>query len=319
MSFFPGKDPEAGDKFSCEAIAHVIVPRTVDLGDGFSVRRALPSIQTRMVGPFIFFDHFGPAEFKAGNGLDVRPHPHIGLATVTYLFDGEIMHRDSLGTAAPIKPGEVNWMTAGKGIVHSERTGPELRSSGSPIHGLQMWVGLPAAKEEMDPGFAHHATSEFPMVTDAGKSVRVVVGSLYGTKSPVPTVHETIFGDVHLTAGTSMPLDADHEERAVYVIKGAIDIAGDKFEPGRLLVFKRGDRITIMAATDAHFVIVGGAPMDGPRHIWWNFVSSRKERIEQAKADWTAGHFDKVPGDEIEFIPLPEKPGVNSIEKVPPL
>ena len=315
MSFFPGKDPEAGDKFSCEAIAHVIVPRTVDLGDGFAVRRALPSIQTRMVGPFIFFDHFGPAEFKAGNGLDVRPHPHIGLATVTYLFDGEIMHRDSLGTAAPIKPGEVNWMTAGKGIVHSERTGPELRSTGSPIHGLQMWVGLPAAKEEMDPGFAHHATSEFPMVTDTGKSVRVVVGSLYGTKSPVPTVHETIFGDVHLSAGASLPLDADHEERAVYVIKGTIDIAGDKFEPGRLLVFKRGDRITITAATDAHFVIVGGAPMDGPRHIWWNFVSSRKERIEQAKADWTAGHFDKVPGDEIEFIPLPEKPGVNSIDQ----
>ncbi len=319
MSFFPGKDPEAGDKFSCEAIAHVIVPRTVDLGDGFSVRRALPSIQTRMVGPFIFFDHFGPAEFKAGNGLDVRPHPHIGLATVTYLFDGEIMHRDSLGTAAPIKPGEVNWMTAGKGIVHSERTGPELRTTGSPIHGLQMWVGLPAAKEEMDPGFAHHATSEFPMVTEAGKSVRVMVGSLYGTKSPVPMVHETIFGDVHLTAGASLPLDADHEERAVYVIKGTIDIAGDKFEPGRLLVFKRGDRITITAATDAHFVIVGGAPMDGPRHIWWNFVSSRKERIEQAKADWTAGHFDKVPGDEIEFIPLPEKPGVNSIDKAAPL
>ena len=319
MSFFPGKDPQAGDKFSCEAIAHVVVPRTVDLGDGFAVRRALPSIQTRMVGPFIFFDHFGPAEFKAGNGLDVRPHPHIGLATVTYLFDGEIMHRDSLGTAAPIKPGEVNWMTAGKGIVHSERTGPELRSTGSPIHGLQMWVGLPAAKEEMDPGFAHHETREFPMVGDTGKSVRVVVGSLYGTKSPVPTVHETIFGDVHLSAGASLPLDADHEERAVYVIKGVVDIAGDKFEPGRLLVFKRGDRITITAATDAHFVIVGGAPMDGPRHIWWNFVSSRKERIEQAKADWTAGHFDKVPGDEIEFIPLPEKPGVNSIEKVPPL
>jgi redox-sensitive bicupin YhaK (pirin superfamily) len=314
MSFFPGKDPEAGDKFSCDALAHVIVPRTVDLGDGFAVRRALPSIQTRMVGPFIFFDHFGPAEFKAGNGLDVRPHPHIGLATVTYLFDGEIMHRDSLGTTAPIRPGEVNWMTAGKGIVHSERTGPELRTTGSPIHGLQLWVGLPAAKEEMDPGFAHHETRDFPMVTDTGKSVRVMVGSLYGTKSPVPTVHETIFGDVHLTAGTSLPLDADHDERAIYVVKGTVDIAGDKFEPGRLLVFKRGDRITITAATDAHFVIVGGAPMDGPRHIWWNFVSSRKERIEQAKADWKAGHFQKVPGDEIEFIPLPDKPGVNSID-----
>jgi redox-sensitive bicupin YhaK (pirin superfamily) len=177
-----------------------------------------------------------------------------------------------------------------------------------------MWVGLPAAKEEMDPGFAHHETREFPVVSDTGKNVRVVVGSLYGTKSPVPTVHETIFGDVHLSAGASLPLDADHDERAIYVVKGTIDIAGDKFEPGRLLVFKRGDRITITAATDAHFVIVGGAPMDGPRHIWWNFVSSRKERIEQAKADWKAGHFQKVPGDEIEFIPLPEKPGVNSMD-----
>ena len=169
MSFFPGKDPQAGDAYSCEAIAHVVVPRTVDLGDGFSVRRALPSAQTRMVGPFIFFDHFGPAEFRAGNGLDVRPHPHIGLATVSYLFDGEIMHRDSLGTAVAIRPGEVNWMTAGRGIVHSERTGPEKRAAGGPIHGLQMWVALPAAKEEMEAGFAHHDIAEFPMVRDEGK------------------------------------------------------------------------------------------------------------------------------------------------------
>jgi redox-sensitive bicupin YhaK (pirin superfamily) len=307
MSFFPGKDPVAGDTYSCDAIAHVVVPRTVDLGDGFAVRRALPSIQTRMVGPFIFFDHFGPAEFRAGNGLDVRPHPHIGLATVTYLFDGEIMHRDSLGTAVAIRPGEVNWMTAGRGIVHSERTGAEKRVTGSPIHGLQMWVGLPSAKEEMEAGFAHHDTSEFPMIEENGKTVRVVVGSLYGAKSPVPTVHETIFGDVYLKAGAMLPIDADHEERAVYVIDGTVDIAGDRFNGGRLLVFKPGDKVSIAAVTDAHFVIVGGAPMDGPRHIWWNFVSSRKERIEQAKADWKAGHFDKVPGDEIEFIPLPEK------------
>jgi redox-sensitive bicupin YhaK (pirin superfamily) len=307
MSFFPGKDPVAGDTYSCDAIAHVVVPRTVDLGDGFAVRRALPSIQTRMVGPFIFFDHFGPAEFRAGNGLDVRPHPHIGLATVTYLFDGEIMHRDSLGTAVAIRPGEVNWMTAGRGIVHSERTGAEKRVTGSPIHGLQMWVGLPAAKEEMEAGFAHHDTSEFPMIEENGKSVRIVVGSLYGAKSPVPTVHETIFGDVYLKAGAMLPIDADHEERAVYVIDGTVDIAGDRFNGGRLLVFKPGDKVSIAAVTDAHFVIVGGAPMDGPRHIWWNFVSSRKERIEQAKADWKAGHFDKVPGDEIEFIPLPER------------
>jgi len=306
MSFYPGKDPAAGDTYQCDAIDQVIVPRTVDLGD-FAVRRALPSARTRMVGPFIFFDHFGPAEFRAGNGLDVRPHPHIGLATVTYLFDGEIMHRDSLGTAVAIRPGEVNWMTAGRGIVHSERTRPERRVDGEPIHGLQMWVALPTAKEEMDAGFAHHATAEFPVINDNGKNVRVVVGSLYGTASPVPTVHETIFGDVHLKAGAMLPLDADHEERAVYIIDGVLDIAGDRFEAGRLLVFRPGDTVSIAAATDTHFVIVGGAPMDGPRHIWWNFVSSRKERIEQAKAEWKAGHFGKVPGDEIEFIPLPEK------------
>jgi len=307
MSFFPGKDPQAGDAYACDALAQVIAPRTVDLGDGFSVRRALPSARTRMVGPFVFFDHFGPAEFRGGNGLDVRPHPHIGLATVTYLFDGEIMHRDSLGTAVPIRPGEVNWMTAGRGIVHSERTRPERRVDHEPIHGLQMWVALPSAKEEMEAGFAHHTTEEFPLVNDNGKQVRVVVGSLYGAASPVPTVHETVFGDVHLAAGHTLPLDADHEERALYMVDGTIDISGDRFERGQLLVFKPGDTVTIKATSDAHFAILGGAPMDGPRHIWWNFVSSRKERIEQAKADWTAGHFGTVPGDEIEFIPLPEK------------
>ena len=259
-----------------------------------------------MVGPFIFFDHFGPAEFRAGAGLDVRPHPHIGLATVTYLFDGEIMHRDSLGTALAIRPGEVNWMTAGRGIVHSERTGAEKRATGSPIHGLQMWVALPKAHEEMAPAFAHHDTAEFPVVAENGKNVRVVVGSAYGAKSPVPVVHETLFADVHLKAGSSVPLDADHEERAVYMVNGEIDIAGDKFGPGQLLVFRPGDAVTITAAQDSHFVICGGAAMDGPRHIWWNFVSSSKDRIEQAKADWKAGHFQKVPGDEIEFIPLPE-------------
>jgi redox-sensitive bicupin YhaK (pirin superfamily) len=307
MSFFPGKDPAAGDAHACEALAQVIVPRTVDLGDGFSVRRALPSARTRMVGPFVFFDHFGPAEFHSGQGIDVRPHPHIGLATVTYLFDGEIMHRDSLGSAVAIRPGEVNWMTAGRGIVHSERTAPERRAAGGPIHGLQMWVALPAAKEEMDPGFAHHNTGEFPVVAESGKTVRVVVGSLYGAASPVPTVHETVFADTHLKAGSTLPLDADHEERAIYVVKGEIDISGDRFEPGRLLVFKPADKVTVAAVSDAHFVIAGGAPMDGPRHVWWNFVSSRQERIEQAKAEWAAGHFGKVPGDEIEFIPLPEK------------
>jgi redox-sensitive bicupin YhaK (pirin superfamily) len=307
MSFSPGPDAKAGDKYQCEALKSVVVPRTADLGDGFTVRRALPSAQSRMVGPFVFFDHFGPAVFKSGNGLDVRPHPHIGLATVTYLFDGEIMHRDSLGTAAPIKPGEVNWMTAGRGIVHSERTGQERRLNEDHLHGLQMWVALPADKEEVAPDFAHYPVGDFPMLRDDGKSVRVVVGSAYGERSPVRTTSDTLFADAHLKADGVLPLDADYEERAIYVIDGEVDIAGDRFGTDRLLVFRPGDTITVRALTDAHLAVFGGAAMDGPRHIWWNFVSSRKDRIEQAKADWTAGHFQKVPGDEIEFIPLPEK------------
>jgi redox-sensitive bicupin YhaK (pirin superfamily) len=307
MSFSPDPDPKAGDKYQCDAIKQVVVPRTADLGDGFTVKRALPSAQSRMVGPFVFFDHFGPAVFKSGHGLDVRPHPHIGLATVTYLFDGEIMHRDSLGTAAPIKPGEVNWMTAGRGIVHSERTGQERRTHDDSLHGLQMWVALPADKEEIPPDFAHYAVKDFPMLNDAGKSVRIVVGQAFGKRSPVLTTSDTLFADAYLKAGSSMPLDADHEERAIYVIDGEIDISGDKFGAGRLLVFKPGDGITMRALTDTHLGIFGGAALDGPRHVWWNFVSSRKERIDQAKAEWAAGHFQKVPGDEIEFIPLPEK------------
>src|SRR5712691_4610996 len=265
MSFFPGKDPEAGDAHSCAAIAHVVVPRTVDLGDGFSVRRALPSARSRMVGPFIFFDHFGPAEFRAGNGLDVRPHPHIGLATVTYLFDGEIMHRDSLGTAAPIKPGEVNWMTAGRGIVHSERTPPDHRRDGEPIHGLQCWVALPAAEEESAPGFSHHDGAALPLVREEGKTVRVVVGSAYGERSPVPTLCDTLFADVALAASAMLPIDAVTEERAVYLVSGEVDIAGDRFTAGRLLVLRPGDPITVTAASDARLMLLGGAAMDGPR------------------------------------------------------
>jgi redox-sensitive bicupin YhaK (pirin superfamily) len=305
MSFFPAKDPAPGDAFACDAIQRVIVPRTVDL-DGFQIRRALPSAQSRMVGPFIFFDHFGPMEFRSGQGLDVRPHPHIGLATVTYLFDGEIMHRDTLGSVVPIRPGEVNWMTAGRGIAHSERTGPERRSNGDRLHGLQMWVALPAAKEEMEPGFAHFDGTDFPMIASDDMNVRVVVGALFGKRSPVTATSDTIFAEAHLSAGARIPLDADHEERSIYVVEGEIEIMGDRFGPGRLVVFKPGDRIAVTAASDAHFVIAGGAAMDGPRHIWWNFVSSRKDRIEQAKADWKAGRFGPVPGDTEEFIPLPE-------------
>ncbi len=306
MSFTPVQDPEPGNAAQAEAIAHVIVPRSVDLGD-FVVRRALPSVQTRMVGPFVFFDHMGPAVFKSGIGIDVRPHPHIGLATLTYLFDGEIMHRDSLGTAIAIRPGEVNLMTAGRGIVHSERTGVERRATGGDLHGLQCWLALPAAQEETDPAFVHHGVEEFPVVRDDDKTVRVVAGSLYGERSPVVTASDTVFADAMLRAGAVLPIDAAHEERAVYVVDGEIEIGGDRFAPGQLLVLRPGDRVTLKTAAGAHVMIVGGAAMDGPRHLWWNFVSSRKERIEQAKAEWAAGHFGKVPGDEIEFIPLPEK------------
>ncbi len=303
MSFFPARDPVPGDKPQCDAIELVVVPRLSDIG-GLEVRRALPTAQRRMVGPFIFLDHMGPAEFRAGSWLDVRPHPHIGLATVTYLLDGEIIHRDSLGTKVPIRPDELNWMTAGRGIVHSERTGNEHRVHGEPLHGLQCWIALPAAHEEGDPGFAHYDAGNLPVVSGEGKQVRVVVGALFGSRSPVPTFSDTIFADVRLEAGAALPLDPDHEERAIYLIEGEVDIAGDRFGPGQLLVFRPGDAVAVAAASKARFAVVGGAAMDGPRHIWWNFVSSRKERIEQAKAEWSAGRFSSVPG-ETEFIPLP--------------
>jgi redox-sensitive bicupin YhaK (pirin superfamily) len=305
MSFFPAEDPKLGDPQSCDALDLVIVPRTADLGD-FTVRRALPSSRRRMVGPFTFLDHMGPTEFKAGHGVDVRPHPHIGLATVTYLFKGEIVHKDSLGSDVPIRPGDVNWMTAGRGITHSERTAPDHRQGGEPLHGLQCWVALPARDEETDPLFAHYGQQDLPFVTGEGKSARVVAGKMFGVSSPVKTLHDTFFADLSLEAGTSVPLDADYEERAIYVVSGEIEIAGERFGEGKLLVFKPGDRITVRASQPARFAMLGGAPMDGPRYIWWNFVSSRKERIEDAKADWKAGRFEGVPGDT-EFIPLPER------------
>jgi len=305
MSFFPGKDPAPGDAPASEAIAQLIVPRTVDLG-GFQVHRALPSARSRMVGPFIFFDHFGPAVFKAGDGVDVRPHPHIGLATVTYLFDGEIVHRDSLGSAMPIRPGAVNWMTAGRGIVHSERTAADRRDGGEPLHGLQLWVALPITDEETAPAFVHTAAADIPELSEDGLTLRVVAGTMHGQRSPVATSWETVFAEARLKAGAELPLDVEHEERAVYAIAGEIEIGGERHGPQQLLVLRPGDRIVLRAVTDAHVVMVGGAAMDGPRHIWWNFVSSRKDRIEAAKADWKAGRFDLVPGDTAEFIPLPE-------------
>jgi len=304
MSFFPAKDPVLGDALSCDAIELALVPRTVDLG-GLTVRRALPSARRRMVGPFIFFDHFGPAEFRSGEGMDVRPHPHIGLATVSYLFDGEIVHRDSLGTLATIRPGEVNWMKAGRGIAHSERTDQARRTGGEHLHGLQCWNALSAADEETAPAFIHHGAAELPVVAGEGKHVRLIAGVMYGAKSPLETTWDTLFADATLAPGARLPLDADYEERAVYVVDGDVTIAGDRFGPGQLLVFRPGDRLSVEAAGDARVAVLGGAPMDGPRHIWWNFVSSRKERIEAAKADWKAGRFEPVPGDS-EFIPLPE-------------
>jgi redox-sensitive bicupin YhaK (pirin superfamily) len=302
MSFFPAQDPAPGDKHACEAIDQVIVPRTSDIG-GFSVRRALPSARRRMVGPFIFLDHMGPAEFRAGQGIDVRPHPHIGLSTVTYLFDGEIVHRDSIGSVVPIRPGAVNWMTAGRGIAHSERTASEHRVAGEPLHGLQCWVALSQNDEESAPGFAHH--DELPIERAEGKTIRVIAGKVYGLTSPVATTWETVFADITLESGAKLPIDAETEERALYLVAGEIDIAGDRFSAGRLLILRPGDRITLSATAPSRLALLGGATMDGPRHIWWNFVSSRKDRIEQAKADWKSGRFEPVPGD-VERIPLPE-------------
>ncbi|WP_293806805.1 pirin family protein [uncultured Bosea sp.] len=305
MSQLPADDPILGDARSCEAIEKVIVPRSHDLG-GFQVRRALPAIGQRMVGPFIFFDQMGPAEFHLGEGLDVRPHPHIGLSTVTYLFDGEIMHRDSLGTALAIKPGAVNLMTAGRGIVHSERTGLEARATGPKLYGIQAWLALPKTHEEVAPEFKHHGAQDLPRIVEGGKRISLIMGSAYGQTSPVQFPWDALYAEAVLSPGSILPLDPDYDERAIYIVSGKVDIAGEEFGAGQLLVFKPGDRISILAIDQSRVMIVGGEPMDGPRNIWWNFVSSSKERIEQAKHEWKTGRFDTVPGDESEFIPLPE-------------
>jgi redox-sensitive bicupin YhaK (pirin superfamily) len=304
MSWQPSNDPIPGDARSCDAIEHVIVPRARDLG-GFEVRRALPAAEKQMIGPFIFFDQMGPAEFLIGGGIDVRPHPHIGLATVTYLFEGEVYHRDSLGSSLAIRPGEVNLMTAGRGIVHSERETSEAKAAPRRLFGIQAWAALPKSHEEAAPAFAHHGTDELPRIAGDGKRVRLVMGSAYGARSPVAFPHESLFAEAVLAPGAVLPLDPDYDERAVYVASGEIDIAGDAFGEGRLLVFKPGDRISILANTQSRLMLLGGEPMDGARHIWWNFVSSSKERIEQAKEDWRSKRFALVPGDDREFIPLP--------------
>ena len=246
MSFHPADDPNPGDGFACDAIEQVIIPRARDLG-GFSVRRALPAARRQMVGPFIFFDQMGPAEFRAGSGIDVRPHPHIGLSTVTYLFDGEIMHRDSLGIVQPIKPGDVNLMTAGRGIVHSERTGDEHRAQLKNLHGIQSWMALPRSHEENDPGFVHIARGDLPVMDGEGKRVRLIMGTLYGQTAPAPFPHDSFYAEAVLAPGAVLPLDDSYDERAIYIVSGEIDIAGDTFGDGRLLIFKPGDRISILA------------------------------------------------------------------------
>ncbi|MFS8112942.1 pirin family protein [Rhizobium jaguaris] len=306
MSFFPGKDPLPGDAFACDAIEHLIIPRTTDLG-GFSVRRALPSSRRRLVGPFIFFDRMGPAVLRPDEAVDVRPHPHIGLSTVTYLFDGEIRHMDSLGTEKVIRPGDINLMTAGRGIVHSERTPYNLRGHPLSISGLQTWLALPDDKEEIDPAFAHTEKSDLPLIEEGGATGRVVVGSFEGVTSPVKVFSDTLYVDLQLQPGTKFPFGAGHEERAVYILSGSLLVAGDRFEQDQLLVFRPGDAITLETAENGcHLMLFGGAALNSKRYIWWNFVSSSKERIEKAKEEWRTGRFDIVPGDEEEFIPLPE-------------
>jgi redox-sensitive bicupin YhaK (pirin superfamily) len=293
-----------GDAKAADLIESVIVPRARDLG-GFEVRRALPAAERQMVGPFIFFDQFGPVLMRAGQGIDVRPHPHIGLATVTWLFDGSIYHRDSLGSQQPIAPGELNWMTAGRGIVHSERTDEAELARDRHVFGIQSWVALPKAFEETAPAFEHVAMERLPLIEDRGVTVRVVAGSVFGSTSPVRTYSDLFYADVRLSAGSALPLPADHEERGIYVAEGEIAIADQSFGAGRLLVFRPGDVISIKAQSNARVMLLGGEPMDGPRHIWWNFVSSSKDKIEAAKDDWKRGRFAIVPGDETDFIQLP--------------
>ena len=260
-----------------------------------------------MVGPFIFFDQMGPAVLKAGEGLDVRPHPHIGLATTTYLFSGEILHRDSLGYVQSIRPGEVNWMTAGRGIVHSERTPPALRPVDAPLSGIPTWVALPKRHEETLPAFSHYDVEALPLLEGEGKRVRLSTGALYGARSPVEAFSDMFYADVALEPDATLTVPADHEERAMYLVEGAVEIVGgERFGIGRLIVFRPGVSIQLRALdAPVRLLLLGGATMDGPRHVWWNFVSSSRERIEQAKADWLAGRFAAVP-EESEFIPLPE-------------
>ncbi len=312
MSWNPALDPGCPTSpEACDAIETLIVPRARDIG-AFEVRRALPAPKRQMVGPFIFFDQMGPAEFVTDEGMDVRPHPHIGLATVTYLYEGGVYHRDSLGTAMEIEPGAVNWMIAGRGITHSERTAPERRRAGERLFGIQTWVALPEAEEDREPGFEHAPEADLPLLEGEGKRLRLILGTGWGERAPVHTFSDTVYADAVLEAGAKIPLPAEHEDRGLYIVSGEIEIAGERFEAGRMMVFRPGDAITVTAVTPARFMILGGATLEGPRHIWWNFVSSSREKIEEAKrawaeGDWAHGRFQLPPDDNAEHIPLPQR------------
>ncbi len=300
--------PECGDLDNIETI---IIPRARDLG-GFEVRRALPSPQRQMVGPFIFFDQAGPAEFITGKGIDVRPHPHIGLATVTYLYEGEFQHRDSIGTNQMIYPGEVNWMIAGNGVTHSERTSAATRTRPHKLFGIQTWVALPDEQEDSEAAFEHHGKQALPYLESEGKRVRLIIGNAYGERAPVKTFSEMFYVDAVLEAGTLLPLPDNHEDRGIYVVQGSVEISGDEFESGRMMVFRPGDPITVKAGpTGARLILLGGETLGGPRYIWWNFVASSKDKIDHAKEAWQKGDFQRgrfqlPPGDTDEYIPLPE-------------
>ncbi|MFL6630343.1 MAG: pirin family protein [Vitreoscilla sp.] len=288
----------------------VITPRPSDLGDGFVVHRALPSAARRAVGPFVFLDQFGPVQLAPGKGLDVRPHPHIGLATVSYLFEGSILHRDSLGSVVPIQPGEVNWMTAGRGIVHSERSPEDARAAGARLWGLQFWVALPLGKEQCPPAFAHHGADAIPRVTRPGARLSVVLGEAFGATSPVALTSPMFLVDVRLEAGASIEFEVDHAERAAYVLEGEVR-GNDSDSPTaseHLIVFDAGEPARLRAGdAPAHVVLLGGPPLDAPRFLWWNFVSSERDLILEAQAAWSEQRFPPVPG-ETEFIPLPARP-----------
>ena len=308
----PLLDPSIPLGDAVDSIETVIVPRARDVG-GFEVRRALPSAQRQMVGPFIFFDQMGPAEFLTGQGIDVRPHPHIGLGTVTYLLKGRLHHRDSLGTDAWIEPGAVNWMLAGQGITHSERTDGAARKAPLSMFGLQTWLALPKDREEDAAGFAHLGRDQLPELEGEGKEVRLILGSAWGEKVDLAMPSEVFYADARLAPGAAIPLPDDHEDRGVYILDGEVSAAGQVFEAGRMLVFRPGDRVSVKAGPQgARVMLLGGATMDGPRFIWWNFVASSREKIEAAQearraGDWQHGRFRLPPDDDREFIPAPER------------